>query len=108
METLRDLLEKEAKQSCWYEEGDKITDELLEEVLRELPVVWEGNRREHRWRVDYDLVYKIMDGDEERFFEATSCDCTGDNSAEDCGYTFEGIDNIPEVFPEQVTTTVYK
>ena len=109
MKTLRDLLIDYAKSSEWYEEGTELDEEYLEEVLREnTKLVWEGNEDSRRWRIDFDVVGMIKDGDKERFFKYSSCKGTNDNSWEDAGYTFEGIDNVPEVFPHEVTTIEYK
>tara|TARA_R110002126_G_scaffold166395_3_gene314100 strand:- start:3484 stop:3804 length:321 start_codon:yes stop_codon:yes gene_type:complete len=80
----------------------------LEEYLRDCTlVVWEGDEEEHRWRIDYDVVSKIMDGNQPRYFKYSSCKGTNDNSWEDSGYCFEGIDAVLEVFPKEVSTTVY-
>ena len=101
--TLRELLTEYALQ-----EDYDVDDDGLEDTLREeFEVVWEGNEDQRRWRINYDVVCKIMDGNQERFFKYTACKVTNDNSWEDAGYTFEGIDNVIEVYPKEVTTTIY-
>jgi len=103
MKTLRELL-IEYNQAEDYD----IDDGSLEETLREcFDVAWEGSDREHRWRIDYDVVVKIPDGCLSRFFKFTSCKGTNDNSWEDAGYVFEGIDNVVEVYPKAVTKIIY-
>lgn len=101
--TLRELLTEYALQ-----EDYDVDDDTLEELLREeFHVVWQGNEDQRRWRINYDVVCKIMDGNQERFFKYTACKGTNDNSWEDAGYTFEGIDNVIEVYPKEVTTIIY-
>jgi hypothetical protein len=101
MKTLRELLVDLA--------GDvDADDEELEECLRECgDVVWDGNEDEHRWRIEYEVVAKFMDGDKVRYFKYSACKGTNDNSWEDAGYDFEGIDKVYEVFPKEIVTTVY-
>jgi len=99
MNTLRQILESHNKY---------ITEDSLEETLREcFPIVWEGDDEEYRWRIEYSIVCKIVDGGVDRYFKYTSCKGTNDNSWEDAGYTFEGIDSVVEVYPREVTTVVY-
>lgn len=70
--------------------------------------MWEGDEDEHRWRIDYYVVTKFKDNVVDRYFKYSACKGTNDNSWEDAGYRFEGIDNVVEVFPQQVVTTIYK
>lgn len=101
--TLRELLTEYALQEDWGTD-----DATLEELLREVfPVVWEGNEDRRRWRINYEVVCKIIDDNQERYFKYTACKGTNDNSWEDAGYTFEGIDNVIEVYPKEVTTIIY-
>lgn len=89
------------------EEGDN-TEEGLEELLREnFEEVWEGDEDERRWCINYYIVVKITIDSEDRFFKFSACKGTNDNSWEDVGYSFEGIDNVQEVTPKEVKTTVY-
>ena len=86
-----------------------IPDEELEEVLRErFPVVWSGDEDSRRWRIDYYNVCKIVDNGVDRYFKYSACKGTNDNSWEDAGYYFEGVDSVEEVFPKEVTTIVYE
>lgn len=105
--TLRELLIEKAKEAEYYD-GFELSEESLEEVLREdTLLVWEGDDSPHRWRIDYLCVCKIVDQGEERFFCYSACKGTNDNSWEDAGYHFEGIDEVTEVFPKEITTIDY-
>lgn len=104
IKTLRQLLTDYCEK-----EGYATDDESLEETLREcFDEVWEGDEDECRWRIDYSIVCKIEDDGSPRYFEYSACKGTNENSWEDAGYYFEGIDNVREVYPKEVTTTIYK
>ena len=105
MNTLRGLLTTYCESKGYSAEEDS-----LEEALREsFSVVWTGEADEHRWRTEYDVVAKINDDGVDRFFKYTTFTAkTEDGDAESCGYYFEGIDNVVEVFPKEVTTTIYQ
>lgn len=105
MRSLRELLVDD----CQANEYSPNDDCNLEEALREsFPVVWEGDDEVHRWRIDYTCVCKIMDGENARFFSYSACKGTNQNSWEDAGYHFEGIDEVGEVYPVEVTTIRYQ
>jgi len=108
MKTLRELLIEictatEDQRIIFNEEGD----EFLEKTLRGLPIVWKGDEDQRRWRIDYRIVCKIVDDGFERFFKYSSCKGTNENSWEDAGYIFEGIDNVKEVFPKEIVSVIY-
>lgn len=70
--------------------------------------VWEGNYDEHRWYVNSTVVMKFVIDGVDRYFEYTNCNPKGeDASARDCGWEIPDLDDLPEVFPKQVSTTVY-
>jgi len=107
MRTLRQILTEKCEKDGTMSRD--IDDELLEETLREdYLTVWEGDDESHRWRIEFSVVVKIIDDNMERFFCMSACKGTNDNSWEDAGYYFEGIDKVCEVYPHEVTTTVYK
>lgn len=99
MKTLRELL------TVYNIEHGYSTDEL-EETLREcFEVVHTGPADEHRWRTEYDRVCKIGD----RFFLYSDYSSKCENAyGEDVGYYFEGIDQVPEVFPHEIKTIAYR
>jgi hypothetical protein len=103
MKTLREILTQHNSAQGW-----DTSEEGLEESLREsFDVVWKGDEDVRRWRINYSVVCKIVDEGIERFFMYSACKGTNDNSWEDAGYEFEGIDNVVEVFPKEVKTTIY-
>lgn len=70
--------------------------------------VWEGDYDEHRWYVNSTVVMQFNIDSVDRFFEYTNCNPKGeDASAEDCGWEKPDLDDLVEVYPKQVTTTVY-
>ncbi len=108
MKTLRDLLIQKALEDSSTKVED-IDDEVLEETLREgfntvyeFPTHYEG-----RWRTESNVVAAILDDNIIRYFSYSTCYSTDSNSWEDAGYSFEGIDNVAEVFPKEITTTTY-
>ena len=104
MKTLREILVAVCKEEGWGTE-----DENLEEALREgYTGISETEKSDHRWRVEYYIVACIPDGDKDRYFRYTSCRPDGDLDWEDSGYCFEGIDNVVEVEPYEVTSTAYR
>ena len=104
IKTLRQLLTEYREAGIWPTD-----DESLEDALREcFEEIWEGDDEEYRWRIEYDVVCKIDDNGSPRYFRYSACKGTNDNSWEDAGYIFEGIDNVCEVYPEETTVITYK
>ena len=104
MKTLRELI----TEYCTTQ-GFSTDEDILEECLKEsFDEVFRGDEDAHRWYSNYWVVVAIPDGESTRYFEYRHCEPNQDgSSAEDCGYVFEGIDNIREVYPKQVLTTIY-
>jgi hypothetical protein len=70
--------------------------------------VWEGDYDEHRWYINSQVVMKFVIDGEERFFEYTNCNTKEEEStAEDCGWEKPDLDDLCEVYPKEVTTTIY-
>lgn len=84
-------------------------DELWELfVYGDGKIVWEGDYDEHRWYINSEVVMKFTIDGVDRYFQYTHCNPKGeDGSAEDCGWEKPDLDDLDEVFPKQVTTTVY-
>ena len=70
--------------------------------------VWEGDYDEHRWYTNSTVVMKFnIDGDD-RFFIYERCNPKGESSSwEDCGWEKPDLDDLVEVFPKEVKTTIY-
>lgn len=85
----------------FLEEDNKL--ELLC-FLRELDEIWKEHKSGHRWWDTYTKVVQLQD----RFLQFTDAQTTGDTSAIDAGWEWDGI--VTEVFPHTTTivTTVYK
>tara|TARA_R110000803_G_C11989465_1_gene321795 strand:- start:18319 stop:18678 length:360 start_codon:yes stop_codon:yes gene_type:complete len=103
MKKLRELLVEIAAGKGFIFDSDD--DENLEETLRlNCRVVSTEINSEHRWRTELHQVCEL-DG---RFFGVSNYTAkTIEGDAESCGYEFEGIDNIPELFAVEVMTTAY-
>lgn len=104
METLREILTKKALSNGY--KPDEICEYDLEETLRKwYTEVHRRELRKHRWRIEHWVVAEI----EGRFFQFTDfTSLAGDDNPESCGYEFEGIDNVLEVFPHKESITTYK
>lgn len=89
-----------------YEISDRGNYETFIESLSE-DIVFEEITDEHRWYSIQDQVHKVtIDGDE-RFFRTFDYYMTGDDSAYDMDLDLPTLNDVTEVFPEQVMQTVY-
>lgn len=70
-------------------------------------VVWTGEPDHHRWYTYYDVVRKLTVGGKDYFFEDAYMSIDGDNSRDDCGWEAPNIEDIVQVFPKEVLTTIY-
>ncbi len=103
--TLKGLLNQYSVEKGWESTDD---NEGLYELFEEYAdVVWKGEPDEHRWYTNYDVVRKLTVGGVDYFFEDYVMRADGDNSREDCGWETPDIDDICQVFPKQVSTTIY-
>lgn len=103
--SLRELLVAYNKKEGW-KYGD--TNEYLYEIFEECcDIVWQGLPDHHRWYSITDIVRAVPDGEDFRYFKDTSWRCTGDGDISDCGWKIPDLDDLVEVFPKEVTTTIY-
>jgi len=104
--SLKQLLTKRCEEKGYSCDADNNADfyEWFEIVS---DVVWIGEPDTHRWYTRYEVVRKLTVGGIEYFFSDDCWDVSGDNSAEDCGWECPDIDQIQQVFPKQVLTTIY-
>ena len=80
------------------------TDKDIIDIIIESNPVWQGEPDRHRW---YTLTPYVVEVNG-RFVDYQCCFPHGEDSdVEDCigGYK---LDDFVEVFPQQVTTTIYK
>ena len=70
--------------------------------------VYEYDYDEHRWYINSTVVMQFAIDGVDRFFEYTECNPKGEcSSREDCGWEKPDLDDLVEVFPKEVKTTVY-
>ena len=70
--------------------------------------VYEGDYDEHRWYINSTVVMQFTIEGVDRFFEYTECNPKNERSSwEDCGWEKPDLDDLVEVFPKQVKTTIY-
>lgn len=103
--SLRELLVEYNKSKGWDSSED---NSCLYETFEECcDVVWQGLPDHHRWYSVTDIVREVPDGEGSRYFEDTSWHCTGDGDISDCGWSTPDIDDLVEVFPKDIVTTIY-
>ncbi len=93
------------------EKGYSLEDEFLYETFVEClskGVVQEETESEHRWYDLRSVVHKVTIDNVERFFQTHDYHITGDNCAEDMDLDMPTLDSVEEVFPEEITTTIYR
>ena len=90
-----------------YEDNPSEDYEYFTECLSE-DIVQETTESEHRWYDVRSVVHKVTIDNEERYFETFDYHITGDNCAADMDLDLPTIDDVSEVYPQQITTTVYR
>jgi hypothetical protein len=93
------------------EKGYSLEDEYLYETFVEClseDVVQVDTESEHRWYDVRSVVHKVTIEGVERFFQTYAYHITGDNCAEDMDLDMPTLDSVEEVFPEEITTTIYR
>ncbi len=93
------------------EKGYSLEDEFLYETFIEClskGVVQEETESEHRWYDVRSVVHKVTIDNVERFFQTYDYHITGDNCASDMDLDMPTLDSVEEVFPEEITTTIYR
>lgn len=90
--------------------GNDLSKEVLYERLTECEaeVVFTGEGDRHRWYTLYDNVLKVVIDQEERFFQDLFVDVHGECAdRDDCGYPIPDLDDLVEMYPKEVMTTIY-
>ena len=85
-----------------YDES-RITDEFIEEGLKEEPCLYKEDVSEHRWYTAIEKVVNIGD----KYFRFEDYYITGDTSADDMGLEFNW-DSLCEVEPYEAVVTKFK
>jgi hypothetical protein len=95
----------------YYKDNDydwEPTNEALYETFVECSnTVYTSEPDHHRWYTLYNVVREFTVGGEDYFFADQQMSVDGDNSRRDCGWEDPYIEDIVQVFPKQVLTTVY-
>lgn len=70
--------------------------------------IYKDNEDEHRWYTCWDVVRKVPIDGVDRYFKDTLYDMHNeDGDRDDIGFEAPDLDDIVEVFPKQVLTTIY-
>lgn len=105
MRTLKEIVKHLSVENGWDAETE---EELFETFEEAYPIVYQGKPDRHRWYTNYDVVYKVNDNGTDRFFEYYMMDCQSeDGDRDDCGFEIPDLDDLVEVFPKIVPTTIY-
>lgn len=109
MKTVRELLTAVCKREDADEPLREYADSDLFEYLTECGTfVQESDRDEHRWYFVLTQVSKVSFEGTDYFIEYEVYDPKGEEAnAEDCGFTLD-MDSMGFVYPQEVTTIVYK
>ena len=104
--TLKEFVVEYNTDHGYSNDNDEGLYETLVESVSER--VWTGDADRHRWFTLYPVIVKVIIDKEERFFHDMLVDVHGENSdREECGLTVPDLDDLTEVFPKEVTTTIY-
>lgn len=103
---LKDLLKQYANENSLILDPED-NEGLYETFEYRSKVVWTGEPDHHRWYTNYDVIRKFTVGGKDYFFEDYYMSVDGDNSRSDCGWETPNIEDIAQVFPKEVLTTVY-
>jgi hypothetical protein len=107
MKSLKEYVIEVSKEKGWDYDSKEELFETFEDGLRvETVQISEPDR--HRWYTYYDHTVKVVIDGVDRYFQYQVMDVHGESaSREDCGYEIPDLDDLVEVFPKQVTTTIY-
>ena len=85
-----------------------INNELYETFEKVVECIDETDRDEHRWYTNTTYVGKVIIDGGERFFEYYGMDVKSESTGRgDCGWETPDLDDLPELFPKEVKTTIY-
>lgn len=71
-------------------------------------IVYKSDEDEHRWYTLWSVVRLVNIDGVDRFFEDTLYDMHGEDAdRDDVGFEAPDLDDLVEVFPKQILTTIY-
>lgn len=101
MKTLKEFLTEEYGVSC--------AQGYYECLCECLEVVFKDVYEEHRWCTGYQVVSKAIIDGTARYFAWYDWKAHGEDNIFDMGYELPDLDkDVVEVFPEEVTTIIYR
>lgn len=106
MKSLKQYVEEYSIEKGYSLENESLYETFVE-CLSEC-VVQEDTVDERRWYDVRSIVHKVTIEGYERFFQAYDYHITGDNCASDMDLDMPTLDEVEEVFPEEITTTLYR
>lgn len=105
MKTLKEYIVEYSKEKGWSYEYDYDLYETLGCVSK---CIYKGEPDRHRWYTLYDSVLKVSIDGEDRFFSDLIVDVHGEDATrQDCGFNIPDLDDLTELYPKEVTTTIY-
>lgn len=90
-----------------YDNSPEGMYETFIEVLSDT-TVQEDTEYESRWYDLRNVVHQVTIDGEKRYFKTFDYHITGDNSASDMGLKMPTLEDVTEVFAEEVVTTIYR
>lgn len=99
---------KELIASAMKEEPTFIVDKNAGDIYEFLSCCTEvqvTKQDNHRWWDEYENVIEILN---DVFIAYSTAKTTGDRTPSEVGYEQPSIDSIKRVYPEKITTTIYK
>lgn len=103
---------KELVENLYKERGLEFVSEDGEDILEAIHCwcdqVVRDEEDQHSWHINWRYVYELIDGSSKRYFAVVIPEGKGDYISWD-DLDFEvSLDSFYEVYPQQVTTTIYK
>ena len=106
MKTLKELVDDYREIQGW--DACETDEHYWETFVDWFDVVETGEPDRHRWYTNYDTVWRVPSTEGDRFFKYYVMDVHGEDAdSEDCGYEIPDLNDVTEVFPKTVSTTIY-
>lgn len=110
MEATKKTLKEHLTEVCEQEGYTTDNDSLFELLEEYYDTVEKDNHDKRRWYIHFRIVKRVCIDEEVRYFEYSDMDILGDGSREDYDYKTPKVEDICEVYAQEVvtTTTIYK